>query len=462
MELVKVMNLLQIFTLLALLAGSDLVAMDMPLPSQEQLKAMQDLWTQSKQRIAVIKELKSRFAQKQNIVLQPMPSNITTQSLAHLIATFGAGKTQETYISKATRQPNYPDNYYEMMKMLGDQYREQANEIINNEKRYWNYDVFYHGQENALVLINDIMRAIYGWLDLETPDAQTRFFRLLVQNNTEKTTVDEYLKPLKKELSTTKYFDHITHVRDNLLATNLSLFGNIDLNTESSWNYYVSGISLAPPTYRTQLTEFFKLFNFNEKFIEQILDIHRTYLEKTATILPSQKKIAAGALSQIFIHPSLVDQLTYLSKEGGGLFVFADYVPSIRSTKTSSEKELINKQIAQLQKEVFDQKLGRLSVEKYLNLVKTQADQIPFSILNRAQAREYLKYSLLMNPEKVKIFIYKTPSINPVDTQKAEQLYKQSLEQTVEEIIKEWLFREKNTGTQKTKLEQFFEFLKNR
>lgn len=453
------------FALSIAIINISISAMEKPLPRHIQPQITQDLWGQIKQRIALLKELKFRFAKSEQIIPPPMPAQMNIQSLAHLEALFGPNLSQENYISLAINDPQFPPKYKEIMQVLSKQYTQLAHTIINNEKRYWNYDVFYHGQQGALTLIHDILYAIYGWLDLELPDKQTRFLRLFTKSSKEEANVDEFLKRVQKEmniptLTKTEFFDHIQIVRNNLLANNLSLFGNLGEGAENSWNYFVLGASIKPPILKAQLEDFFNFFDFDKRFINPILEAHNTYIEAVIQLLPSQKEIAPGILCQIFIDPSLVDQLTYLSEGGGSMFSFEDYINA--EEFASPECDEICDQMLQLQEEIFDPQLNRMSVKKYLAIMKKNPETIPPFLLNSIQARLYLKYSLLMNPEKVKIFTYKSPAINPRYAQAAEQKYKRQLNRIVEEIIKDWLFREKKKEGNKTKLERFFEFIKNR
>ena len=56
-----------------------------------------------------------------------------------------------------------------------------------------------------------------------------------------------------------------------------------------------------------------------------------------------------------------------------------------------------------------------------------------------------------MDPEKVKIFTYTTPSSNPAHVENAEKMYKQKLAAVAKEIMRDWLFAGSKTAGEKNK-----------
>jgi hypothetical protein len=129
----------------------------------------------------------------------------------------------------------------------------------------------------------------------------------------------------------------------------------------------------------------------------------------------------------------------------------------------------------QLQQDTFDPRLGRISLDKLLTVYRTRPNLLlsystyPYSaekpyrnLLNDLQARIYLKYSVLMDPEKVKIFTYKTPSSNPAQAENAEKVYKQKLAAVAREMMRDWLFSGSKTAGERTRLEILFDLLKMR
>ncbi len=487
--------------------------MEKPLPRQIQPRTAEELWTQVKQRIALLKELKSRFAKKEQIIPQLMPADINTQSLAHLETYFGPGKTTEEYVNLAISGiigALSTPKYIATIKSRESQYKTLAKQILDTEKKNWNYNVFYHGQKGALTLIHDIMHTLYGWMKLEKPNEQTKFLRLFSNNTQEYETIDAYLKSdlqkddlyessmkhnpsaktvqdamtLCQSAGARQAFDHLTSVRTNLLSANLSLFGNIERRHENSWYYFVTANSRRDTSLELELEKFFKYFDFNTKFIKALIKIHTDYISEISykhVYSEKENETKLGVLCQIFIHPSVVDNLVYLAEPCGSFFSFHDDInpnsreddelqelyinnPSIIDYQDLSKKlkETINKKRIHLEQAIYDSHLGRPSARKYLSILKDNPGQIPLTIMDEVQARIYLKYSMLMDPEIVKIITYKTPHINPEKALASETKYKQELNQIVEEIIKDWLSKEKKQEGEKTKVERLFEFLKNR
>jgi hypothetical protein len=240
------------------------------------------------------------------------------------------------------------------------------------------------------------------------------------------------------------------------------------------------GASVNAPALEEQLRIFFKFFDFNEKFIAPIMDAHKHYIqaitsqvslmpEEIAILKQEKREINQGILCQIFLHPSVVDELSYLSEIGGTLFDFTPnftllHQAAIFSNKSEQDTAWV-KQFTQecerLRKKTFYPQLNRISVLRYLTVFRAQPQEINPFIMNYAQGRIYLKFSTLMNPEKAKIITYKTPSLKR-ESEAAEKEYKEKLNLIIEDIIKDWLFKEKKKEAGKTKLEKLFELLKSR
>lgn len=453
------------------------ISMEAP-PERKEIEATQEpitlnieaLWKDLKNRIAINRELKSRFAKQQQIMSPPIPSNITIQSLTHLEYIFGPGKTEAEYINEGLNE-GFPYPYPMLIRGLNNQYQSLVRKILEQEKVNWNFYTFYHGQHGALSLIHDIMQVLYGWFNIETPDEQTKFLRLFTQKTPEYKNVSEFLQATKNiNISgNITHWDHIPAIQKYLLSTNLALFGNAGDEDESTWNYFVAGISINPPDLQAQITEFFKLFDFNPKFIEPILQASTTYLEQNTLLIKQKsgkiKKIAPGNLYQIFIHPSVINEIAYLSDIGGTPLAFEErsyFLPIPGSTQVILPETEKGKQLKYLQQHVFDPTLDRLNIDRYLTLLRTK--KIPATLeatINQAQARILLKYSVLLDPKKVKIIKYKTPHTRS-DLADAERTYQQRLSEIMQEAIKEWLFRKRAKTGEKTRLELLFELLKRK
>ena len=347
-------------------------------PQQQRVLTPQELvlWNQLKQRMGVLRELKNELAQRsQRPTLAPMPANFIPQSLIQLKGIFGEGKTEDEYMNLAIQAPKKDPGfvsplYIDRVASFGPDFEFLAKKALNNEKKYWNYYPFYHGQKGGLALVNDIMTALYEWLNLETAGEQTKFLRLFTKNSQEYKNVDAFLEPLKSQMNVQGYFDHNKAAIKNLLSTNVALFGNTGWNAESSWYYFVASVSNQPPSHQkwgnqpsafeVQLSEFFKSFGFNEKYIQPIMEIHREYLDQIEE-KAGYGYAGPGLMQQIFIHPSVVDEIAYPTKYGGVPYFKIESLvtaPEIKQHMIPIEK--------QLQQDAFDPRLGRISLSKLL------------------------------------------------------------------------------------------------
>lgn len=481
------MKLFNFFLILLLITISNNNAMQQPAASSSQQPSKQTvdnetLWKQFKARLQVMGELKKKTKEKsqKQLTQPPAPATFRSQTEVFLTSFFGPGKTLDEYITQAMNytkpdDPQRTQQYLAALKPLEPLFNHLARQIIETEKKYWDYFVFYHGQSSSLTIIHDIMKEIYGWLNIETPQEQTQFFRSFAQKKEEYKNINEVLKAAGQVMQKV-YPDRDPFLQKFLLATNLSLFGHLGESAESTWMYFVEGASAKPPSLADEITQFFKLFGFNEKFVHLLIAAHSNYL------LQREFK---GNLYQLFIHPSVIDEISYLSRRGGEeQFPFTKWeVPTIVGINSEETK----KRLEQLEKRVYDPKLGRHSVLQFLNLWRTDPELILFvrtqprpdlaeerkkvylrvsyanaaEIMNEIQARIYLKYSVLMDPEKVKIITYKTPSTDPMRAQKADEQYKKQLQSIIEEMMKEWFLSAQKQG-EKSRAERLIDFLRQR
>ena len=303
-----------------------------------------------------------------------------------------------------------------------------AKSVLETEKKYWNYAVFYRGQEGIFTLLNDIMQALYTCSQQVCLHEHSRFLDLLSNKVSEFATIDDFLatQPEPHKLpKTIAYDDHLPEMFMHLLSVNYALFGNSGNSNENTWYYFKNAKSVHPPKLKLLLTEFFKPLNADEQTINEILQIHSTYLQDF-------KKASGenlGILLQIFIDPAVLDSISYLCVAGG--IPLRDTKQLIDKTTSEENKKLLQ----ELQPLLFDEKLKRLSVSKFLQLAHSSMKDKLQPLLNILQARLYLKYSIFFDPEKVKIIVYQTPSVNPEKVQKAEKKYKEELRKVIEKIL---------------------------
>ena len=352
----------------------------------------EELWQTIKKRVQLMRELKSKFKKPEQV--QQTTTRLIPQSIAHLKVLFGEKKTEDQLLEQAidTFKPR-------LARLDNNVLLRQLNQIIDNEKKYINFDVFYHGQKPSLAIISDVMEGLYNWLNLENVDEQTRFLRLFFSEDEKFKNVDEFLniEPYKSYLSLPS-FDHRPDVIKYLLPVNLALFGNAKEEGENTWLYYTHAMSLNPPIIKEDLKVFFKSFDFDPKFVDQILEINTAYLGKLKW-KPIRGEFP-GTLLQIFIahkkeekgtgenKPNIVDEISYLSGRSGYPFKFLElnskeledypsnnhqyldyysenpHIPIIDVSDPNWKSDAI-KTMEEFKKKVFDIKRNRVLVSKY-------------------------------------------------------------------------------------------------
>jgi|GEM_PF-6236654 len=197
-------------------------------------------------------------------------------------------------------------------------YRPILIEMLENEKKYPSYYVFYHAHKKELGLIFDIYKEIFDFLSISAGSGQTVLMRdIMSPRGYQYRTVNEFLDswPL-----TTFYQDQVT-ARNNrrldrwmggwndskdplrmlLLSANISLFGNAGNDLSSSLYFFVHSESFSDT--ESILTSFFKIWKFDEKYIKQLNDLQQ--------LVEGGK---SGHMLQIFIPKEQINNLVYISE----------------------------------------------------------------------------------------------------------------------------------------------------
>lgn len=189
-----------------------------------------------------------------------------------------------------------------------------ANEVKNQDKYY----IFYHAHKPEYRIIFDVCHQLCRWgffrknqplaLRLLKPDSSTDLFNEFLQTaaNLKRDTKNEYTFGGESDVS----FDSMPAIAQKILSLNISLFGNMNSFGDSSMILGVSGISFSPSDPEEILRKIFEENHIDVKFAKQFADLGKSFFSK-------QKN---GFILQFFVKKDVVNDLVYLSNDGGRPF----------------------------------------------------------------------------------------------------------------------------------------------
>lgn len=158
--------------------------------------------------------------------------------------------------------------------------------------------VFYHTTANEWRLAQDVYSQAYARAN---PNEKIEDFLFLRFTNFEETTSRSFLlEELKKYGIVDNDKDHLKAL---LLSVNLSLFGNMDWKSSSTWDYFVNQ-KLGVPTpegFKEIYGKMMDKFGLTHKYIDELMSLTELYKTKENTLL------------QIFVPQNKVDQMGYLA-----------------------------------------------------------------------------------------------------------------------------------------------------
>jgi len=195
--------------------------------------------------------------------------------------------------------------------------------LINSTAYGEDYYTFYHGHGNALRLYIDLLREIKSYeviqnLDLTNPLRDKSFAS---KDNTVDEILDQYeekaldfaarnnvnLYDSKRGMGVGFAPDKIEFFRDNVISTNINLFGNMNTLAECTLFYWLDSFNISNP---------------NEALVKNLLkrilpnvseDILNQRMAKYTNLYNDLMKETGGNLMQIHVHKSIVDDISFAS-----------------------------------------------------------------------------------------------------------------------------------------------------
>lgn len=280
-------------------------------------------------------------------------------------------------------------------------YEKLIKSILDHEKKYDDYYVFYHGLDNVWRVPQDLYTRLY--FHFNPARSTDNFIFLRFEDVKGPASVQDFLI---SELTTKGLMnDHSMGLF--LIAANLALFGNVGVQPECTWQYFVKSRGHTNPN-RAMYEKIMDTFGLTHKYIDELMKIVELYQTKEQTIL------------QIFVPKDKVDKIGYLAWIRGNPAhqktmhevlrsvenkKFEKTAPALdhytKVFKTEQEKNSMFKDL------VERVKAGEFSLSYFLNFYRNMPNEI--EDINNFQARLIVTPEVLLNPlSGVKMFRYST------------------------------------------------------
>jgi len=302
-------------------------------------------------------------------------------------------------------------------------YKNIIDAILAREKEYKDDDVFYHGMDNMWRVPQDLYTKLYIHFKNLPENIIQSFIFLRFENVTGPSTTQTFLVNKLKENGLIN-----DHELNFLYAVNIALFGNVGVDPECTWQYFVKSRGHTSPD-RKVYEKILDTWGLSHQYINELMALTKIYETTEETIV------------QIFVPKDKVDQIGYLSWIRGipahkkTMDMVLRSVENKKFTKTASALDFYTKVFKDEQEEnpIFNNLLERVragdfSLRYFLKFYRNYPEKI--ENINNFQARLIFTPEVLLNPlAGVKIFRHSTAT--------AEQMkkYQQKFDEIVNKII---------------------------
>lgn len=305
-------------------------------------------------------------------------------------------------------------------------YKKLIDSILNKEKEYADYYVFYHGIDNSWRTPQDLYTRLYKHFNQAQLSQLKDFIFLRFDGTATLSSINDFLITKTKENGLLN--DHT--ISSDLIAVNLALFGNVGTPPECTWEYFIKSRGHANPS-QTTYANVLNIFGLSHKYITELISLTDLYKTKEETIL------------QIFIPKNTVNSIGYLAWIRG---IPADQEVMHTVTRSVQEKKFIKTAPAldhysklfkqEQEKNPLFKKLiariesGEFSLNYFLDFYRNRPTEI--QDINNFQARLFLTHDVLLNPlSGVKMFRYSTATNDQI------KKYEEKLDTIIKKIVAE-------------------------
>jgi len=234
-------------------------------------------------------------------------------------------------------------------------YQKLIDTILEREKTYADYYVFYHGTDNVWRVPQDLYTRLYAHFNKISPERMKDFIFLRF-NGLDDVAINELLIAKLKEAGLIN--DH--KMGNDLLAVNLALFGNVGIQPECTWQYFVKSRGHTNPT-RAIYEMILNKFGLSHKYIDELMALTDLYQTKEQTIL------------QIFVPKNKIDEVGYLAWIRG--------IPS--------DQELMHKVLREVQEKKFEKTAPALDHYAQLFKKEQEKNQIFRGLIEKLNTNEF-------------------------------------------------------------------------
>lgn len=305
-------------------------------------------------------------------------------------------------------------------------YEKFIKQILDREKEYDNYYVFYHGADNVWRLAQDVYTRLYMHFNNISPTMMQDFIFLRFIQGLDDVAIKDFLTNKLKESGLVN--DHSWG--NEILAVNLALFGNIGTAPECTWQYFIKSRGHMNPM-RSTYESIMNTFGLSHKYIDELLKLVDLYETKEEMIL------------QIFVPKDLVNSIGYLAWIRGNpadqplMYTVLRSVQDQKFEKTASALDYYAKLFKQEQEKqplfkdlITKVNAGEFSLDYFLTFYRNRPADI--EDINNFQARLFFTRNVLLNPfSGVKIFRCSTATDAQLKT------YNEQLDAIIKKIIAE-------------------------
>ncbi|HSC25096.1 MAG TPA: hypothetical protein VLB80_02665 [Candidatus Babeliales bacterium] len=305
-------------------------------------------------------------------------------------------------------------------------YQKIIDTMLAQEKKYSDDYVFYHGIDNVWRVPQDLYTRLFFHFNGLPQTLLQQFIFLRFEDIQIPSIVQTFLISQLKKNGLIN--DH--ELGQLLLSVNLAIFGNVGVQPECAWEYFIKSRGHLRPTRATYIAIMDK-FGLPHTYIDTLIALVDLYKTSEQTIV------------QLFIPKNKVDEVGYLSWIRGipahkkTINLIMDSVTNKQFSKTAPAIVHYAEEFKREQENniVFKNLLERIdendfSLGYFLKFYRNYPDRI--ENINRYQARLFLTSNILLNPQSgVKIFRYSTA------TSKQLKKYHDKFETIFQKIIRE-------------------------
>jgi hypothetical protein len=305
-------------------------------------------------------------------------------------------------------------------------YQSLIDSVLKREKEYADDYVFYHGLDNVWRVPQDLYTRLYAHFKLSSADAIKNFIFLRFEDIKGPTSAQDFL--INQLQQTGLLNDHT--MGPFLLAVNLALFGNVGVDPECTWQYFIKSRGHTKPDHSIY-EKIMTAFGLPHKHINELMSLVQLYQTKEQTILqifvPKNKVDSIGYLAWIRGNPAHQKTMDLVLRSVENK-IFPKTAPALDNyTAIFRREKEANPTFKHLLERV---KAGEYSLSYFLEFYRNRPNEI--QRINNYQARLFFTPEVLLNPfSGVKIFRYSMATSTQLKN------YQQKFDSIINKILSE-------------------------